>query len=152
MKYMRKKLNLMANMEFEGMDNILSRIEEMGKAGTSIENKALKKAGELINSEIINNSPTSISPRQPQGRTQMWRTGKHAKELLKVSGVKSKNGKKYVEVGLQKGDNSKAFYLKFKEFGSSKEAAQPFIGPSFESKKEEAKEVIKQEIKNALGL
>ncbi|NFV48092.1 hypothetical protein FDJ70_10570 [Clostridium botulinum] len=142
----------MADMQLEGMDSLIRKLEDMGKAGTKVQNSALKKAGEIINNEIKANAPTSSSPRQPRPKRNLWRTGKHAKELLKVSGVKSKNGLKYVEVGIQKGDNTKAFYLKFKEFGSSKEAARPFVAPAYESKKDEAKEIIKQEIKNALGL
>lgn len=81
-------------MELEGMDSLISKIENMGKAGTRVENKALKKAGNLINEEIKANAPTSSSPRQPKGKTQMWRTGKHAKKLLKVSNIKSKKRKK----------------------------------------------------------
>ncbi|RXI58985.1 HK97-gp10 family putative phage morphogenesis protein [Clostridium tetani] len=142
----------MADMELEGIEQLIKKVEGMGKAGARAENKALKKAGELINEEIKARAPTSVSPRQPKGKTQMWRTGKHAKELLKVSGIRSKNERKYVLAGLQRGDNSKAFYLKFKEFGSSKESAQPFMAPAYESKKEEAKEVIKQELRKALGL
>lgn len=139
-------------MQLEGMDSLLRKLEDMGKAGTRIENKALKKAGEVINNEIKANAPTSSSPRQPRPKKNLWRTGKHAKELLKVSGVKSKNGIKYVDVGLQKGDTSKAFYLKLYEFGSSKTPETHFMGRAYESKKDEAKEIIKQEIKNALGL
>ncbi|MCD3351264.1 hypothetical protein G8V03_09725 [Clostridium botulinum D/C] len=142
----------MADMQLEGIDSLIHKLEDMGKAGAKVQNSALKKAGEVINEEIKANAPTSSSPRPPRGKTQMWRTGKHAKELLKVSGVKSKNGIKHVDVGLQKGDTSKAFYLKFYEFGSSKTPATHFMGKAYESKKEEAKEVIKQEIKNALGL
>lgn len=119
------------------MDNLIRRIEEMGKAGVRVENKALKKAGELIVEEAKNDVNV--------------KTGK-LKEGLKVSGVRKKNGNKFVLAGIQKGDNSKIFYGKFLEFGTSKMKAQPFMGPAYESKKEEAKEVIKQELRNALNL
>ncbi|NFJ83905.1 HK97 gp10 family phage protein [Clostridium botulinum] len=127
----------MASMELDGMDNVIRKIEDMGKAGTRIENKALKKAGELIVEEAKNNVP--------------FRKGK-LKEGLKVSGVRKKNGNKFVLAGIQKGDNSKIFYGKFLEFGTSKMKARPFMGPAYESKKEEAKEIIKQELRNALNL
>lgn len=127
----------MASMELEGMDNLIRRIEEMGKAGVRVENKALKKAGELIVEEAKNNVPV---------KTEKLKKG------LKVSGVRKKNGNKFVLAGIQKGDNSKIFYGKFLEFGTSKMKAQPFMGPAYESKKEEAKEIIKQELKNALNL
>ncbi|MBN3404448.1 hypothetical protein CF088_03840 [Clostridium botulinum] len=127
----------MASMELDGMDNLIRKIEDMGKAGTKIENKALKKAGELIVEEAKNNVP--------------FRKGK-LKEGLKVSGVRKKNGNKFVLAGIQKGDNSKIFYGKFLEFGTSKMKARPFMGPAYESKKEEAKEVIKDELRKGLGL
>ncbi|APH24629.1 HK97-gp10 family putative phage morphogenesis protein [Clostridium botulinum] len=127
----------MASMELDGMDNLIRKIEDIGKAGTRIENKALKKAGELIVEEAKNNVP--------------FRKGK-LKEGLKVSGVRKKNGNKFVLAGIQKGDNSKIFYGKFLEFGTSKMKARPFMGPAYESKKEEAKEVIKEELRKGLGL
>ncbi|MET7041783.1 HK97-gp10 family putative phage morphogenesis protein [Clostridium botulinum] len=127
----------MASMELDGMDNLIRKIEDMGKAGTRIENAALKKAGELIMEEAKNNVP--------------FRKGK-LKEGLKVSGVRKKGENKFVLVGIQKGDNSKIFYGKFLEFGTSKMKARPFMGPAYESKKEEAKEVIKEELRKGLGL
>lgn len=127
----------MASMELEGMDNLIRKIEDMGKAGTRIENAALKKAGELIMEEAKNNVP--------------FRKGK-LKEGLKVSGVRKKGGNKFVLAGIQKGDNSKIFYGKFLEFGTSKMKARPFMGPAYESKKEEAKEAIKDELRRGLGL
>ncbi|AWZ48454.1 hypothetical protein C3495_06325 [Clostridiaceae bacterium 14S0207] len=127
----------MADMELEGMDSLISKIENMGKVGTKIENNALKKAGQIIVDEAKNN--VSV------------RTG-NLKEGLKVSGVRKKGGKKFVLAGIQKGDNSKIFYGKFLEFGTSKMSARPFMVPAYESKKEEAKEIIKQEIKKALGV
>ncbi|NFD96363.1 HK97 gp10 family phage protein [Clostridium botulinum] len=127
----------MASMELDGLDELIRKVQDMGKAGTRIENAALKKAGELIVEEAKNNVP--------------FRKGK-LKEGLKVSGVRKKNGNKFVLAGIQKGDNSKIFYGKFLEFGTSKMKARPFMGPAYESKKEEAKEVIKDELRKGLGL
>ncbi|AUN10435.1 hypothetical protein RSJ21_09410 [Clostridium botulinum] len=127
----------MASMELDGMDNLIRKVEDMGKAGTRIENKALKKAGELIVEEAKNNVPV---------KTEKLKKG------LKVSGVRKKGGNKFVLAGIQKGDNSKIFYGKFLEFGTSKMKARPFMGPAYESKKNEAKEVIKDELRRGLGL
>ena len=127
----------MASMELDGMDSLIRRIEEMGKAGVRVENKALKKAGELIVEEAKSNVKV---------RTEKLKKG------LKVSGVRKKNGNKFVLAGIQKGDNSKIFYGKFLEFGTSKMKAQPFMGPAYECKKNEAKEVIKDELRKGLGL
>lgn len=129
----------MASMELEGLDNLLKRVEDMGKAGTRVENTALKKAGEVILEEAKQTSAFhDISGKLRKG--------------LKVSGIRSTSGRKYVLVGIQKGDNSDIFYGKFLEFGTSKMIARPFMGPAYESKKKEATEVIKQELKSALNL
>lgn len=127
----------MASMELEGMDQLIKKIADMGKAGIMVENAALKKAGEVILEEAKNNVPE--------------RTGK-LKNGLKVSGVKSKNGRKYVLVGIQKSDNSEIFYGKFFEFGTSKMKAKPFMAPAYESKKRAVTEIIKEEIRRGLGL
>lgn len=121
------------------MDSLIRKLEDMGKAGTRVENKALKKAGQLIVDEAKNTSAF-------HDRTGNLRKG------LKVSGIRKKGSHKFVLAGIQKGDNSKIFYGKMLEFGTSKMSAKPFMAPAYESKKEEAKEVIKSEIKNALGL
>ncbi|MBY6900384.1 hypothetical protein CF055_10490 [Clostridium botulinum] len=127
----------MASMELDGLDELIRKVQDMGKAGVRVENAALKKAGELIVEEAKNNVPV---------KTEKLKKG------LKVSGVRKKNGNKFVLAGIQKGDNSKIFYGKFLEFGTSKMKARPFMGPAYESKKEEAKEVIKEELRKGLGL
>lgn len=127
----------MASMELNGLDELIRKVQDMGKAGVRVENAALKKAGELIVEEAKNNVPV---------KTEKLKKG------LKVSGVRKKGGNKFVLAGIQKGDNSKIFYGKFLEFGTSKMKAQPFMGPAYESKKEEAKEIIKDELRKGLGL
>ncbi|EKS4344848.1 HK97 gp10 family phage protein [Clostridium botulinum] len=127
----------MASMELNGLDELIRKVQDMGKAGVRVENAALKKAGELIVEEAKNNVPV---------KTEKLKKG------LKVSGVRKKGGNKFVLAGIQKGDNSKIFYGKFLEFGTSRMKAQPFMGPAYESKKEEAKEIIKDELKKGLGL
>lgn len=126
-------------MELEGVDELIKKIEELGKRGSRIENKALKKAGQVIVDEA--KKTTAFTDR----------TGKLRKGL-KVSGVRSKDGNKYVLAGIQKDDNSEIFYGKFLEFGTSKMNARPFLGPAYEAKKDEARKVIIQELKKGLGL
>ena len=71
-------------MKLEGMENLLAEIEKLGKAGSRIENKALKEAGDVVKTSIQNETPT--------------RTGK-LKRSIEVSRVKTKGGIKQVEVG-----------------------------------------------------
>ncbi|HBF4428992.1 HK97-gp10 family putative phage morphogenesis protein [Clostridioides difficile] len=140
----------------EGFDAILSKIESMGKSGDKLLNEAVKAGGNVILQDAL--------PRVSK------RSGK-LKDGLKVSGVKKKGGTKYVLVGITKEDNSKIFYGKFLELGASAHqipikkgkkkgriinhpgvSSKPFLAPAYESKKDEAKNVMKEILKRGLGL
>ncbi|MCC0724612.1 HK97-gp10 family putative phage morphogenesis protein [Clostridioides sp. ZZV14-6044] len=140
----------------EGFDAILSKIESMGKSGDRLLNEAVKAGGNVILQDAL--------PRVKK------RTGK-LEAGLKVSGVKKKGNVKYVLVGITKEDNSEIFYGKFLELGASAHqipikkgkkkgriinhpgvSPKPFLAPAFESKKDEAKNVMKEILKQGLGL
>ena len=125
------------NLDFSDLDKLQKRLDEMGRKGSTLENKALLAGAEVINKEVVKNAPE--------------RTG-HAKKYLKVSKVSKEKGIKVVKVGISKGDNSEAFYLKFHEYGTSKMAARPFMRPAFERKRKEALEKTHEVIKEGLGL
>ncbi|MBP3930649.1 MAG: HK97-gp10 family putative phage morphogenesis protein [Terrisporobacter othiniensis] len=125
------------NLDFSDLDKLQKRLDEMGRKGSTLENKALLAGAEVINKEVVKNAPE--------------RTG-HAKKYLKVSKVSKEKGIKVVKVGISKGDNSEAFYLKFHEYGTSKMAARPFMRPAFERKRKEALEKTYEVIKEGLGL
>ncbi|HBG1007134.1 HK97 gp10 family phage protein [Clostridioides difficile] len=140
----------------EGFDTILSKIESMGKSGDKLLDEAVKAGGNVILQDAL--------PRVSK------RSGK-LKDGLKVSGIKKKGGTKYVLVGITKEDNSEIFYGKFLELGASAHqipikkgkkkgrvvnhpgvTAKPFLAPAYESKKDEAKNVMKEILKRGLGL
>lgn len=125
------------NLDFSDLDKLQKRLDEMGRKGSTLENKALLAGAEVINKEVVKNAPE--------------RTG-HAKKYLKVSKVSKEKGIKVVKIGISKGDNSEAFYLKFHEYGTSKMAARPFMRPAFERKRKEALEATHKVIKEGLGL
>lgn len=125
------------DLDFSDIDKLQKRLDEMGRKGSILENKALLAGAEVINKEVVKNAPE--------------RTG-HAKKYLKVSKVSKEKGIKVVKVGISKGDNSEAFYLKFHEYGTSKMAARPFMRPAFERKRKEALEKTHEVIKEGLGL
>lgn len=125
------------DLDFSDLDKLQKRLDEMGRKGSILENKALLAGAEVINKEVVKNAPE--------------RTG-HAKKYLKVSKVSKEKGVKVVKVGISKGDNSEAFYLKFHEYGTSKMAARPFMRPAFERKRKEALEKTHEVIKEGLGL
>lgn len=131
----------MANVkaELKGIDELRKRIEEMGRKGMAVENKALKTAGKIVEDEAKKTSAFKD------------KSGK-LRQGISISGVRSRKGNKHILVGIQKGDNSHIFYGKFLEYGTSKMSAKPFMGPAFSSKKSEASEVLKSEIRKGLGL
>lgn len=124
-------------LDFSDMEKLQKRLDDMGRKGSMLENEALLAGAEVINKEIVSNAPE--------------RTG-HAKKFLKVSKVSKEKGIKVVKVGISKGDNSQAFYLKFHEYGTSKMIARPFMRPSFERKRKEAFEKTHEVIRKGLEL
>ena len=122
-----------ADMKLEGMENLLSEIEKLGKIGSRIENKALREAGDVVKEAIQKETPI--------------RSGK-LKESINVSRVKNKDGAKRVEVG----PNKDVFYSRFVEFGTVKMKANPFMARGYEVSKENAMETIEKNLKEGLGL
>lgn len=125
------------DLDFSDIEKLQKILDEIGRKGSILENKALLAGAEVINKEMVRNAPE--------------RTG-HAKKYLKISKVTKEKGIKVVKVGISKGDNSEAFYLKFHEYGTSKMPARPFMRPAFEKKRKEAFEITHKVIKEGLGL
>ncbi len=144
----------MADVTFEGMDELLKKVQELGARADRIENQAVQAGAKVVQKNISRRAPRSSQPRQSKesAPSQRWRTGLHAADNIKISRVKNKDGIKTVEVGVQKGDNSHYFYLKFKEWGTTKMDAEPFMEPAAEESKPEVIEAMKNVIKTGLGL
>lgn len=148
------------DIELKGTEDIIKALENLGRKAKSIEEPALNKGGNLILAEAKNNLDSVADER----------TGK-LKEHLSISKIKGKVGRKYILVGIQKGDISIIFYGKFLEWGAVPHtiklkkgkvagriinhpgiAPRPYLGPAYESKKNEAKKVIANELRKGLGL
>ena len=154
-----------ADLEVKGMEELLKNIQEIGKKGVKVQNTAIIKAAEPILKDAIANAPV--------------KTGK-GRSMLKISRPRSKGDSKYVLVGLDKGDTSEAYYLKFAEWGTSAHTikitkgkqvaggvlkstkktainipslpARPFLAPAYERNKKQAIEIMKEELRKGLGL
>ena len=150
----------MVEMELEGTDLIINRIQEMGRAARLIEDKAVNEAGKVILKEAKNNLASQVKRR----------TG-NLEDGLKISAVKGSSGNRYVLVGIEKDDNSEIFYGKFFEWGASAHrisirrgkykgrvvnhpgiSPRPFLGPAYISKIKEARDIMKRELIKGLGL
>ena len=139
-------------LEFQGFEELMSALAEKGRNIDKISGKALKESAKVLRDEVKRRAPRSDGPRRKsEDGTQTWRTGEHAASHISISRVKTdKYGTKNVFVGVEKGDNSPYFYMKFQEWGTSKMAAQPFMLPAKEAMKDSVfkkqEEVLRKEV------
>ncbi|MEJ8546628.1 HK97-gp10 family putative phage morphogenesis protein [Brevibacillus borstelensis] len=125
-----------SDVELLGIDELMTKLREKLEDGAArVEKNALAKGGELIAGEMRKRVRVSL------------KTHKHMRDDIKVSGVRTKNGIKFVAVGPGKETGWRAHFL---EYGTKKMAAQPFIYPSFHEKKAEALEIMAQEMRKGL--
>jgi len=129
----------MAEIELQGMQELLNSLNELGRRGSRIENKALLAAAKPILDDAT--ATNVFNDKSGRGRAG-----------LKISRVKSKGDTKTVLIGIEKGDISEIFYMKMVEFGTSKMPARPFLGPAYERNKGEAIRILKYEFRRGLGL
>lgn len=137
MKYMHQRWLAVSNkvdIELKGIDELTKRLEEMGRAGARIENKALKEGGKLLAEEMKKEVPVD--------------TGELQRDI-EVSNIRSRKGVKRVDVG--PGEKT-AWRAKFVELGTSKMTADPFMSRSYEANKNKIQAAIKNEIRKGLGL
>lgn len=127
----------MADIELTGVDEILNKLKQIGTNISRLENKALKNAAE----PVLEDARATNAFNDKSGKLRKG---------LKISNIKKKDGVKYVLVGVDKSDNSKIFYGKFLEFGTSKMAARPFLQPAYEKNKDNIQQTIAETLKEGL--
>lgn len=128
-------------VDFSCIEELQEKLNRMGKKVNTLENKALNEAADIILDEMVNKCPI--------------RTGE-AKKHLKKDKIRKIKGVKTIKIGVNKEDNSEAYYLKFYEYGATPhtftaggkykgaiinhpgQIARPFMRPAFENKKDEA--------------
>lgn len=124
-----------ANMEFEGMGEILDHLEMMVSDVKSVTDKALTAGAKPILNEA--KRTTAFIDRSGDLR-----------KSLKVGKVKTdKKGRKYILIGSFKRDGFKARMV---EFGTSTADAHPFLAPAFENRYTEAYKNMREVLTEAL--
>jgi HK97 gp10 family phage protein len=126
-----------ADIELTGVDEILNKLQQIGINISRLENKALKNAAE----PVLEDGKSTNAFNDKSGKLRKG---------LKISNIKNKEGMKYVLVGVDKSDNSKIFYGKFLEFGTSKISARPFLQPAYEKNKDNIQQTIAETLKEGL--
>lgn len=124
-------------IEFEGMDEILRNIEELGKKGKAIEEKALN-----------------------EGADHMMRTLKATNRFKDDTGtLRGSITKSQVKDGrIEVGPSDKGFYGRFLEFGFYNKRVKrqipprPWMAPEYETNVGKIQEIMKDTAKKELGL
>ena len=119
----------MALLEMNGMDELLAQLQRTAQNVTEVKKKALMAGAEIIRDEIEARAPVD--------------TGE-LKTSIVISQVQS--SEKYIDVG----PSEDAYWAKWQEFGSTKQAAKPFIEPAFLTKRREAQAAMRDVIKEAI--
>lgn len=133
----------MADIKVEGMDQLLSRLRQMGDKADAAIDIALTKAAKNLQKEMKSEAVF----------TQGYSTG-NLRESIKVSDISGTGINRQIAVGPEKGKGSEhdGWYAHFLEFGTKNMSAQPFIEPAFLKTKNENQEIIATVLRGALGL
>lgn len=123
-------------IELQGTAQLLAALRQRSeKAAARVERKGLRAGGEVMAEGM--RERVNVSERD----------GPHMRDNISVSGVRRKDGMKYVQIG----PNRKvSFRAHFNEFGTSKHPAQPFIEPGYHAKKGDALNAIAEELRKGL--
>lgn len=123
-----------STFEVEGLDSLLKKLENMGKEGTKIEDKAYIDAAKPILQDARSTNAFED------------RTGKLRKSL-KISKVKNGKDGKFVWIGDVDKEANYSWYI---EFGDSKRRPRPFLKPAFDKNKDSIIENMKKTIQENL--
>jgi HK97 gp10 family phage protein len=129
-----------ADLQVEGMEDLLARLNALGDAANRIANQALKEAAEPL-AEAMRNNVNVSNISSPDY--------KHIRDDIQISRVKVSGTTRYVEVG--PGEET-AWRAKFLEFGTSKMSPRPFMEPSLHESKHKVFTVLRDALKRGLGL
>ena len=128
----------MANrIDLNGIDALLTELRtRTQRAVNRVEKEALKAAGEVMAEDMRQRAPRSELNRKY-----------HLKDNISVSNVRRKDGVKYVVIGPNRKVSWRAH---FPEFGTSNQAAEPYIYPAFNAKRAEALQVLADKLRRGL--
>lgn len=117
--------------EFEGIEDLTSRLEQMGRDSEKIAEEALIEAGKVLQAEVKSRVPV--------------RTGNLYRHI-ELSDVEDGQIEVYVD------NQGKAYYGAMVELGTSKMRAQPFMAPAFNASKFKLEKKMVDVLRIRLGL
>lgn len=140
-------------MTITGLDDVVNKLRQLKPAlSKQVMTDALKKGAKVFQAEAIIQAPMSEKPHilksyastlfKKYTARQMgtWITPGNLKRNIKVMLDRERTTKDQVRVVVYIG--GKAWYGKFREFGTSKMSRKSFMRPAFDTRKEEAAKAV----------
>lgn len=138
-------------IEAPTMDELMQSVNRLDDAvRKSVLTRTVDAGAEIVAAGIGQAAPRSKQSRPPGGRTQTWRTGKHAADNVKRSRPKVTEFEASASVGWDTGANDPYFYMKFFEFGTSSISAKPFMEFGAQQAESEALAAMEQVLREEL--
>lgn len=127
--------------EVAGEDEFVRRMEEMSGQIAKEMDAALFEAASIMRDDAIRRAPV--------------RTGRGKKAIKTGERIKIRAGERFVTIGVHAEDHGEGKHMYYQEYGTSGKRAnaeQPFLGPAYETKKDDAQRMVTDAVKRALGL
>ncbi len=123
---------------------LLKKFDEMGVEADKAIKGSLKLGANILRDEVIRNINTILTKTTQKQREKSIAKWGRAVDKIKSGAVRtSSDGQSYYNVaGILRGDNSKQFYLKFAEYGTSKQVATPVFRPAMIAKESEIEQAF----------
>ena len=128
----------MAKIELEGMQELIDKVNKLGREGNKIKKAALEKSAAIVKESMEKKAPRSKESKR------------HMADNIKVSEMENTDGVDYIKIGPDKGDISEFYYSKFTEWGTSKIPAQHWASKSVKENQKKINETIKEELERGL--
>ena len=133
-----------SKISIDQLGEVGRQAKALGSEATTAINGALLKGARIIAGEA-----TLRAPRARKHRTGHGRSPQRLAEVITAELI---SNRKVAGVTVKGGFNGPSYYVKFIEYGTTKQNAQQFIEKSAEAKEKEVLETVASELKSRLGL
>lgn len=134
-------------IQLQGFRELATALKELPKRVARNGLRSATSAGAaVVRNEARSRAPVDTGEMKRDIQMKRERDFGNTEGLSASVSVYVRGGKKSRLAGKARNVDKDSFYWKFVEFGTAKMAAQPFMRPAFEAKKEEAVAVIGQKL------
>ena len=133
-----------SKISIEQLGEVGRQAMALGNEAKGAINGALLKGARIISSETV--------LRAPKSRIHRTNRGQSPKRLAEVITAELITNRKVAGVTVKGGFNGPSYYVKFVEYGTTRQSAQRFIEKSAEAREKEVLDIVAAELKSRLGL